>query len=84
MQKKISRRIENARATLHFLDLKKMPGRWHWLTGDRDGQISADLVHPQRLIFLPRENREVYFFEGIFDERKIKELILIDVVDTHQ
>lgn len=83
--KLIIRRINTIKAAENLAVLIKpgFPGRWHWLTGDRKDEISADLIHPKRLIFIPEEDSVDYIIEGNLDNKKILGLILIEIVDTH-
>ncbi len=85
MGKVIARRLEHARAANCLADLtvQGFPGRWHWLSGDREGQISADLDRMNRLIFEPTMSPAEYHVGGILHEENIKEIVLIEVVDTH-
>ena len=51
--KRIRRRLDDLQAATVLADLRSLPGRCHELKGDRAGQLSLDLVHPDRLIFMP-------------------------------
>ena len=55
LARKLAVRIAALRAVDHASDLFDLPGRWHVLTEDWSGHLSADLVHPQRLLVRPRE-----------------------------
>jgi proteic killer suppression protein len=84
--KLIARRINNivASANLSVLLKPGFPGRWHWLTGDRKYQISADLIHPKRLIFIPEEEpKNLLDLSGNLDNKKVLSLIMWEITDTH-
>ena len=86
MAKRIEMRLQQARAAdnLGVLLPFRAPGRWHWLRENRSGQFSADLVHPQRLIFVPDGGYQQYQSEnGSIDDSQIKKVIVIDIADTH-
>lgn len=51
----IRRRLDDMDAAGTLEDMRHLPGRCHELRSDRDGQLSLDLVHPQRLIFPPAD-----------------------------
>lgn len=82
----ILKRIENAKAVdnLSILLQPGFPGRWHWLSGNRKYQISADLKGLERLIFFPIEEvKEFIDSKGNLDNKKILGLIIIEKADTH-
>jgi toxin HigB-1 len=55
-------------------DLRHIPGRLHELVGNRKGQFSLDLVHPDRLLFTA----------GPADSwSQITTVTIIGIVDTH-
>jgi hypothetical protein len=85
--KLIAMRIGQVRAANSLAVLLKggFPGRWHWLSGPRRHQISADLKDLKRLIFIPVEEVEEFFDSvlGHLDNKKVLGLILIEVADTH-
>ncbi len=72
------KRIGEIRAVSCLAELKTLPGpRCHRLQGDRNGQYAVDLGHPMRLIFLPISELKV------FEETRITEVEIIEVVDYH-
>ncbi len=83
--KLITRRIENARAVenLSILMRPGFPGRWHWLSGNRKYQISADLKDLKRLLFTPIEEPKEFDSMGILDNKKVLGIIIIEIADTH-
>ena len=86
--KLIAKIMGNAQAAkdLSILVRPGFPGRWHWLTGIRKHQISADLLGLNRLIFIPIEETEIFMDlkgTGNLDNTKVRGLILIEIADTH-
>lgn len=84
--KLITRRINAARAAenLTVLIQQGVPGRWHWLSGPREYQVSADLIHPKRLIFITKEEpKDCMDSQGSLDVKKILGLIIFEIADTH-
>ena len=60
------------------------PERCHELTeGRRKGQVSVDLDHPYRLIFLPNHNPVPTLPDGGLDWSQITMIIIQGVEDTH-
>jgi len=55
--KKLQQRLMELRAADHLGQISRVPPpRCHEMTGDRQGQLSVDLDHPYRLIFVPDNN----------------------------
>ena len=84
--RKIERRLLEAHAANNLsVLLHGAPGRWHFLKGDRKWQISADLEHPLRLIFVIYDGHEPYLLEGnSINTVAIEHLVIIEITDTHQ
>ena len=59
------------------------PGRYHELTGNRKGQLSADLDHPYRLIFEPDHDPIPKRPGGGLDWFQVNSVKIIEVEDTH-
>ena len=60
------------------------PGRCHELTeGKRNGQLSVDLYHPYRLIFVPDHNPIPVREEGGLNWSEVTAIKIIGVEDTH-
>ena len=54
MARKLQTRLAELEAAVNLDDISRTPpARCHELTGNRAGQLSVDLVHPYRLIFVP-------------------------------
>ena len=59
------------------------PMRCHELTGDRKGQLSIDLDHPYRLIFVSDHDPPPVRAEGGLDWSQIAAIRILEIVDTH-
>jgi len=81
--KKIRRRLDDLRAATVLEDLRLLPGRCHELTGNRSGQLSLDLDHPNRLILEPASNPIPQKADGGLDWTKITAIVIVGVEDTH-
>lgn len=51
--KKIRRRLDDLQAAPTLETMRNLPGRCHELKGDMKFQLSLDIEHPLRLIFMP-------------------------------
>jgi plasmid maintenance system killer protein len=85
--KKIQIRMKELRAAQSLKDFwppKSPPGRCHELTeGQRSGQLSVDLDHPYRLIFVPHHDPIPRLADGGLDWSKITAIKIVGVEDTH-
>ena len=85
--KKIRIRLAELRAAVSLMDFwppKSGPGRCHELTqGKRRGQLSVDLDHPYRLIFVPNHDSVPVLPDGGLDWSKITAIKILGVEDTH-
>ena len=85
--KKIRIRMAELRAAKTLMDFwppKSPPGRCHELTkGKNNGQLSVDLDHPYRLIFIPDHNPAPARAEGGLDWSQVTIIKIIGVEDTH-
>ena len=82
--RKLQQRMMELSAAENLSDISRLPpARCHELTGDRAGQLSVDLEHPYRLLFIvgndPRPERE----SGGLDWEGVTEIIIIEITDTH-
>lgn len=59
------------------------PERRHQLTGGRGGQYAVGLVHPYRLIFVPRHKPFPRRTDGGIDADRVTAITIIEVVDYH-
>ena len=84
---KIRIRMSELRAAENLQDFwppLSPPGRCHELTGGRrGGQLSVDLDHPYRLLFVPDHNPLPEREEGGLDWSQVTAITIIGVEDTH-
>ena len=59
------------------------PSRCHELAGDRQGQLSVDLDHPYRLIFIPANDPVPLKPDGGLDRTKVTAVEILEIADTH-
>jgi len=59
------------------------PARCHELTGNRAGQLSVDLNHPYRLLFVPDHKPPPTGPEGGLNWSQVTAVTIIGVEDTH-
>jgi plasmid maintenance system killer protein len=85
--KKIRIRMKGLRAAMCLMDFwppKSPPERCHELTeGKRSGQLSVDLDHPYRLIFVPDHDPVPKREEGGLDWSQVTAIKILGVEDTH-
>jgi plasmid maintenance system killer protein len=60
------------------------PYRCHELTGNRSGQLSVDLDHPYRLIFVPMRQPPPQKSSGGLDWSQVTAISILEIVDTHE
>ncbi len=58
-------------------------GRFHEHKGDRKGQLSLDLVHPQRLLFQPNHDPVPRKEDGGLDLANVTSVLILEIVDPH-
>jgi proteic killer suppression protein len=81
----VQRRLSEIEASDNLAILKLLPGpRLHPLKGTRQGQLSADLDHPYRLIFEPDHDPIPKLESGGFDWKAITAVRIIEIADTHE
>ena len=59
------------------------PERRHQLTGGRGGQYAVNLVHPYRLIFVPRHKPLPRRTGGGLDTDRVTAITIFEVIDYH-
>ena len=85
MAKLIFRRLQEMRAIGSLADYMKLPEpRCHPLVGNLKGHYSADLKHPQRLLFTIDQNPIPRLPNGGVDERLVTCVCIQTVADTHK
>lgn len=84
MARKIHQRLMELKAATCLEDISKVPPpRCHSLSGNRKGQLSVDLEHPFRLLFIPADDPIPLSKDGGLNWAMVKEIEIIDIVDTH-
>lgn len=81
--KKIRNRLDDMSAAATLEVCRYLPGRYHELKGDRQGQIAADVEHPKRLIFVPAHDPAPTKDDGGLDWGKVTAVCVIGIEDYH-
>ena len=76
-------RIDDMRDIESFNDLQYLPGKFHNLSANRNGQWSCNLDHPYRLIFEPGINPVPTNEHGTPLLTEIKIVNIIEIADYH-
>src|SRR5437016_3596362 len=83
--KLIMRRLAELSAAENLEGLCLIAGpRCHELKGDMEGQLSVDLDHPYRLIFIPQNEPIPRLPEGGLDWKLVTQIKILGVQDTHE
>ena len=70
--RKLEQRMMELKAAETLADISRLPpARCHELTGDRAGQLSVDLEHPYRLLFVVGDNPRPERKSGGLDWEKL-------------
>jgi proteic killer suppression protein len=84
MARKLQQRLMELKAASCLADISRVPPpRCHELSGDCEGQLSVDLEHPYRLLFIPANDPIPVKQDGGLDWIKVTEIEIIEIVDTH-
>jgi len=84
MALKLQQRLMELKAASCLADISRVPPiRCHPLSGNRDGQLSVDLEHPYRLLFIPANDPISVTQDGGLDWAKVTEIEIVEIVDTH-
>ena len=84
MARKLQQRLMELKAASCLTDISKVPPpRCHPLSGDRDGQLSVDLEHPYRLLFVPANDPISVTQDGGLDWTRVTEIEIVEIGDTH-
>lgn len=82
--RKLMQRLQELEAAENLADIARVPPpRCHELAGDHAGQLSVDLQHPYRLLFIPANDPVPHREDGGLDWNKVTEVEIIGIVDTH-
>lgn len=81
--RRIRTRLDDLEAAADLEEMRGLAGHCHELTGDRDGQLAIDLIHPYRLIFEPSEDPAPEKDDGGLDWSDVKGVRILEVIDYH-
>lgn len=81
---RVQRRLDDLRAAANLDVMRTLPGRCHELKADRAGQLSLDLDHPYRLIFIPANDPIPVRDDGGLDWSKVTAVKILGIEDTHE
>ena len=82
--RKIRQRLDELVAAENLDAMKSLPGRCHELKKNRRGQLSLDLDHPWRLIFVPADQPPALKTDSGIDWNNVRMIEIIGVEDTHE
>ena len=84
MAGKLKQRMSELKAAVVLADISHLPPpRCHELIDNRAGQLSVDLRHPYRLIFIPADDPIPILEDGGLDKNAVTSIEIIEIVDTH-
>jgi plasmid maintenance system killer protein len=84
MARKLQQRLMELKAASCLDDICRVPpARCHQLSGNRNGQLSVDLEHPYRLLFIPANNPTPVTQDGGLEWAKVTEIEIVEIADTH-
>lgn len=82
--KKLKTRLMELRAADHLAQIPRVPPpRCHELSNDRKGELSVDLDHPYRLIFIPANNPIPRKEDGGLNWEAVTQIEILEIVDPH-
>jgi plasmid maintenance system killer protein len=82
--KKLKARLTELKAADHLAQIPRIPPpRCHELSSNRKGQLSVDLDHPYRLIFIPANDPIPRKADGGLDWDSVTEIAILEIADTH-
>jgi len=82
--RRVCQRLVQLMAAENLETLRFLPQlRAHELTGDRAGQISVDVRHPHRLLFVPDHEGTPRKPDGGLDWKRVTKVKILGIVDTH-
>ena len=83
LAEKIRTRLDDLQAAIILEDMRYI-GRCHELRGNRAGQLSLYLVHPQRLVFKPADQPIPIRPDGGLDWKRVTSVLILGVEDYHE
>ena len=81
---RVQKRLDDLNAASTLEDMRNLPGRCHELKGDRAGQLSLDLDHPHRLIFIPANDPIPLKEDGGLSWSEVTAVEILAIEDTHE
>jgi plasmid maintenance system killer protein len=82
--RKLKIRLMELRAAEQLDQISKVPpARCHELSSNRKGQLSVDLDHPYRLIFIPANDPIPRKQDGGLDWCAVTQIEILEIVDPH-
>ncbi len=83
--RRLQQRLLELRAAESLAEVSHLPpARCHELKGNRKYHFSVDLDQPYRLIFIPSSTPVPLLADGGIDRESIKDVTIIEIVDTHE
>ena len=84
MAGRLQQRMMELKAAESLADVSRLgTARCHELKGNRAGQLSVDLEHPYRLLFMPAIDPVPRKKDGGMDWEQVTEIEIIGIEDTH-
>lgn len=81
---KLMQRLMELKAAHSLDDISNLPpARCHELTGNLKGHFSVDINKNYRLLFIPANDPIPMKNDGGFDKKRITEIEVISIEDTH-
>jgi proteic killer suppression protein len=81
---RVQKRLDDLRAAANLEVMQTLPGRCHELTGDQAGQLSLDLDHPYRLLFIPANDPIPRKKDSGLNWSEVTEVEILGIEDTHE
>ena len=82
--KVFKQRLDDLRAAETLEDVRHLPGHYHELKENRNGQWSCDLDQPYRMIFIPHEDPIPANADGQYLWIEIRGLDVIEITNYHK
>lgn len=79
----IQQRLMDLHAAENLAAMRHIPGRCHQLTQNLEGLFAVDLVHPDRLVFVPDHDPVPQLGDGGVDWSKVTKIEVVGIGDYH-